>query len=418
MILFELDKIEKSKIKEYQNIKQNNVNLPIILVISIIVIFIVLFSQLVCYCTNPLSIQQIYAQNSDVIESVKKEQPVNETKLLASYNTLIANNYPYPIHYVEKINPGPAIIYNGIVMLKNSKPEDAHFSEWGMQRNLNLYNYPGPNQNISLFNIDGNSRDYPSGFMSSPLQFADRYISLNIGSVYKYPESAQITIQLEVVGDKNEYFLNFVNGRLGYEGWLENTYTKKITSNSSQLIDLAELISFKGDKYLYLDRINVNVEKDTEIGKFQFRIDPGKSTINTPTLIDDGLPYFVNGYVFQNDVVSNDYSYSFDDWQFKQILNQEFISSSSDNHLVVENNWDIKEVTKSKDNLTNNMHIKIVSERNLPLWDAPIIDVLTHYNMHNSLKQFGSPKDILFAVTVVLLTILAFYKRKTISILK
>ncbi len=381
----------------------------------IISVCFVLIIQMAVFHTNYFPIKLAYGENPDIIPAAKKEQPAGATQLLEKYDSLITNKFPYPVHYVEKLNAGPGIIYEGIVISKNSKPEDIKLNKWGNPNNLNLYNLPGPNKNISLINIDGNSFGGPAGFESPSLKYADRYISLNFGSIYKYPETAQITIQLEIVGDNDKYNLYLVNGRLGYEGWLENNYYKKITSNSSQLVDLVELVSLKRDNFLYLDKININIEKNTEISSFPFRIDFGKSTINTPEHLDDGALYLINGYVFQDKVLFNDFRYLFDNWEFKQILSQEFMVNPSDHHEVAPNSWDIKEVTKSIDNVTNDLHIKIISEKNMPLWDPPILDILTHLDLYNSLLQFGTPKDILFVVIMVRLIALAFHKRKSIS---
>ncbi|WP_458747531.1 hypothetical protein [Candidatus Nitrosocosmicus sp. T] len=415
MVFAEIYKIEKLKINEYLIIDKKNISISIIRVTCIIVILFVLFTQLICLCTNPLSIQLVYAQNSDIIESVKKEQLVNETKLLASYESLIANNYPYPIQFVQNLDPGPAIIHDGIVISNNSKSEEIQFNPWGFPHNLNLYNFSGPNENITLLYVDGGTSDNPAGFMSSPLRYTERYISMNTGFISKYPEIAQITIQLVLVGDKSEYILNFINGRLGYEGWLNNTYYEKISSNSSHLVDLTELISLNGDRYSYLEGINIIVEQDTQIGILQFRIDLGNSTVNTPALVNDGQSYFINGHVFQGIPVFSEYRFLFDDWQFKQILNQEFITNPTDDDIVATNNWNIMEMSKSENASTNNLHIKILSEKTFTLWEAPIFEVITHLDIYKSIISFGSPKDIIFVVIIVLLIVLAFHNGKNIS---
>ncbi|TVP41709.1 hypothetical protein [Candidatus Nitrosocosmicus arcticus] len=415
MTFLEIDTVKKAKVKKYLELKQKCVDLYTIYTLLVIGIFFILISQMVVCHNNLVPIKLTYGENSDVTNSVKEEQPANETQLFSSYKSLITNNFPYPIHFVEKFNVGPAIIYNGIVISKNLHAEDIELRKWGIPNNLNLYNFSGPNKNIKLFNIDGNSYGGPSGFESSSLNYTDRYISLNFGSIYKYPETAQVAIQLEVVGELSKYHLIFVNGRLGTEGWVENNLYRKITSNSSQLVDLVELISSKGDKFLNLDKIYINIEKDTQIGSFPFRIDFGKSTINTPEILDDGSSFFVNGFVFQDNVISNDFKYIFEDWEYKQILNQEFIVNPSDHHIIAANNWEVKKINKSKDNLTNNLYISLISEKNIPLWDLPILKVIPHLDIHNSLLHFGSPKDILFLSILVLLITLTFHKRKSFS---
>jgi hypothetical protein len=410
-------KIQELKGNEYPKINNKKISLSIILIITVLVILDVLFSQLNCVFPDSLPFHHVYAQNSDMMESIKKEQPEYETRVpAASYDALIANNYPYPIQFVQKLDPGPAIIHDGIAILKNSYSEDIQFKKWGFPNNLNLYNFPGPNENITLLYIDGETSDDTAGFMSVPLKYTERYFSMNFGSIFKYPETAQINVQLVTVGDKNEYNLNFVNGRLGYEGWLENNYYKKILSNSSHLVDLAELISLKGDRYSYVKQININVEKNTHVNIFQFRLDFGNSTLNTPALINDGQSYIVNGRVFQGVPVSNEFKFLFDDWQFRQILNQQFVTNPSDDHIIATNSWNTLKVIKPKDNATNNFLINLVSEKTFSLWDLPILTVIMHLDIYNSLINSGSPKDILFVITVVLLIVLVFRKGKSIPI--
>ena len=415
MTYFKIDDLKKTNLKEFIKLKHESANCSIVLKTVIISVCFVLIIQMAFYYTNYVPIKLVYGENPDIVQAVKMEQPAGATQLLETYDSLVNNKFPYPIHFVEKLNAGPGIIYDGIVISKNSKPDDLKLNKWGKPNNLNLYDLPGPNKNISLFNIDGNSFGGPAGFESTSLKYADRYISLNFGSIYKYPETAQLSIQLEIVGELGEYHLIFVNGRLGSEGWVENTLYKKITSNSSQLLDLDELISSRADKFLYLDKIFINIEKGTDIVSFPFRIDLGKSTINTPDTVEDGAPFFVNGFVFQEKVASNDIKYRFDDWEYIQILNQHFIADPSDSYIIAENNWEIKNIIKSIDNLTNTLHINLISEKNIPLWDLSILNVIPHLDLHNSLLQFGSPKDILFVAVLLLLITLAFYKTKSFS---
>jgi hypothetical protein len=351
------------------------------------------------------------------MELIKREQPEYETRVSsASYGALIANNHPYPIQYVQKLEPGPVIVHDGIVISKNSQSEEIQFSKWGFPNNLDLYAFPGPNENITLLYIDGETANNSAGFMSSPLKNVERYFSMNFGSIHKYPETAQISIQLIVEGDSDEYNIIFVNGRLDYEGWLENTYYKKISSNSSHLVDLGELISLKGDRYSYVKQVNINIEKNTQIDIFQFRLDFGNSTLNTPALIKDGQSYITNGQVFQGVPVSNEFKFLFDDWQFRQLLNQHFITNPSGNHTIATNSWNTIKLIETEDNATNNLHINLVSEKTFSLWDLPIFEVLMHLDIYDSLINFGSPKDILFVIIVVLLIVLVFRRDKSIPV--
>lgn len=411
LIFIHIDKIKKSEIRGYLVLDQRNISLSVILVPSIMIFVYILFGQFVSSYYNDVSVQYTFAQNSDVKEPVQKEL-LNKTKLISSYESLLSNNYPYPIRFVQNLQSGPAIIHDGIVILKNSKSEDIHFSEWGEVRNLNLYNFSGPNKNITLLYIEGSSPDYPSGFMSEPIRSSERYISLNFGSMNKDPETAQATIQLEIVGNKDKYYLDFVSGRLGYEGWRDNTFYKKITTNSSHLIDLDKFLSPKGDQYSYVEKINIIVEKDTQVDILQFRIDLGNSTVNTPAVLGEGKSYFVNGYSFQGVPLFNEYKYLFDDWKFKKVLSQGFMINESDpsvEHAIATNEWNIIEEIKSENNSSNTIYIKMLSEKTFSLWDLPILDVLAHLDIYNSVISFGSPQEILFVVVISILIVFALY---------
>lgn len=413
MLYYEPVKIEIQRIGDYLNKCQKSFSLSIILVPLVIFMLVILFSQLICSFTISWSIAPTYAQDAGLTESHNNDRSINETDQLDSYRALIANNYPYPIHFVQKLELGPAIIHDGIAISKNTKSEEIQFDKWGFPNNLNFYRFPGPNKNITLLYIDGNTAGSSSGFMSSELSSVERYISMNFGTINKYPKNAQITIQLEIVGDKGEYNLNFVNGRLSYEGWLKDTYYEKVSSNSSRLVDLAKLISLKGDRYSYLKQININVEKNIQIDIFQFRIDLGNSTINTPTLVNDGQSYFINGYAFQDNSLINNFTYLLHDWHFKQILKQEFITNPSDEYVIAPNNWNITKVSNIQDNSNNKIHIHLLSEKSFLLWEVPLFEVLTHLDIYNSLFEFGSPKDILFVTILTLLVMLTLRKSKS-----
>jgi hypothetical protein len=348
-----------------------------------------------------------------VFSPTNKNQNSSEQKVsMIPFKILSDKNYPYPVFQLANLIHGPAIVYNGIAISNNASSAKIEFSKWGHPSSLSYDIVKIPNKNISFLDIKGIIGDNAAGLMSPQIYYKGRYLSLNFGLANKIPESSQISIKLDVVGESNLYHIVFVNGRLQYESWVNNTLYKKISDNSNQLIDFVNLISSKGDKFLYLSNIQITIEKGTIINAFPFRIDFGKSTLNTPFTLNKDDSYYIAGYIFNDTVVKNDYKYILDDWKFLQVLNQEFELNPSNSYKIASNGWQIKNITEIKnENNPNKTSVLVESDNYIPMAKISIFDLILHIDLYNSILRFTSTKDILFIMLIISITLL-FYPKK------
>jgi len=320
--------------------------------ISMLIRVIILFNSLfIVFSVQYFHIMQVYGEPSEVTDLNQSGLMPNEIRTSISYETLLENNYPIPVQHVSKIIHGPAVVYEGTVISKNTSNDGVPLSKLIGGGSMELQQHEVPNQKISFSSLEGNSLDGTS-FGVDSLNYSGRYISLNFGNIEKHPESNQISFNFHIQAEKDTYKLILVNGRAYSDSWINNTFYQYIPQTSSKLVDLVEIVSSVGDKFSYLDKIQINIERGTLIDLLTFRIDLGKSTINTPGVINENISYFVDGLVFKDKIISTKYHYLFQDWSFKQILNQEFEIESSDDYIIKSIGWKINEMNESKDNRT------------------------------------------------------------------
>src|SRR5690606_6550312 len=101
------------------------------------------------------------------------------------------------------------------------------------------------------------------------------------------------------------YVYTLLNGRSPPYGWVNNTLYENLPlpHPTSKLIDLVKIVSSAGDKFSYLDRIQINIERGTLINPLTFRIDLGKTTMNTPGVIYDDNSYLIDGLIFKDKII-------------------------------------------------------------------------------------------------------------------
>ena len=153
------------------------------------------------------------------------------------------------------------------------------FLPWGGKEN-HLTISTNPTVHAVVFGgfiINGTTNNKPSGF-SSYQNYNGKYIGLSIGNLTKKsrdPETGdpQVSFDFYIKGEKGDYQLMFVNGRLNQEGWKNNTYFSRIDSYSSKLVSLKDLVASHGDVYSSLKRIGITFEKNIIINPLQFKID-------------------------------------------------------------------------------------------------------------------------------------------------
>jgi hypothetical protein len=351
----------------------------------------------------------VYGEPSEVTDLNQSSLTPNKIRTSISYETFHENNYPFPVQHFRGIIHGPAMVYAGTVISKNTSNDLVPLSKLTSRGSMELQQHEVPDQNIYFTSLEGDSLDGAS-FGADSLNYSGRYISLNFGNIEKHPESNQISFVFHIKAEKGNYKLIFVNGRANSDSWNKDTFIQHLPQGSSKLVDLVKMVSSFGDKFKYLDKIQLNIEKGTLINHSAFRIDLGKSTINTPGVINENISYFVDGLIFKDKIISTKYFYLFQDGRFKQILNQEFEIESDDEYVVKDNGWKINEMKEFKDNRTGKTIVNLVSEKNVNSKPLPILDILQHINIYNSLMATGTPKDILFIAVFVLIVFLFYPK--------
>lgn len=331
----------------------------------------------------------------------------NGLNLTNGYKSLLEKNFPFPIQRVDNIISPPLIVSGGIVISNNIPNDILSFAKIGKTTNLNLSTYVMEN-NIPFYSIVGDTAESTDSFISVPQNYSNRYISLNFGEIWKQPELNQVSLRFDIKGENNSYSIIFVHGRLYHEGWSNTTLFQKIISNSSVLVDLFDIVKSKGDNFKYLDNISINVERGTLINWFPFRIDLGKSTINPPDLLIQNESYYVSGNISKASDIQYNYRYLFEDWEFKQILNQQFVLSLDIPYTILSNGWKIINKSDSRENNSGVTILQLVSEKTIPLTQISPLESFPNVDFLGSILVFGSAKDLLF-ISVLILMILLFY---------
>lgn len=374
--------------------------------ISVIILFASFF---IVFSFQYLHVMKVYGEASELTDSNHNGLAPNDSGTSISYERLLENNYPFPVQHVSRIIGAPILVFEGTVISKNTSNDLVPLSKLTRGGGISLGKHQVPNKNIFFNSLEGKSPNGTS-FGTDVLNYTGRYLSLNFGSIEKTPESNQITFNFHIHGKKGTYKLTLINGESYSNGWINNTFYQNIPQGSSRLIDLVEMASSVGDEFTYLDRIQINIEKGTQIDLLTFRIEFGKTTINTPGVINEDISYLVNGLVFKDKINSIKYYYLLQDWDLKQILNQEFVIESSDDFIIESNGWKINQMDEFKDNKTGKTIITIKSERNVKSKQISFPEILQHFSIYHSLMSVGSPKDILF-IAVFAFVIFLFYPK-------
>lgn len=371
--------------------------------ITIIVTFLFIA---ISYSDDRISHRDIYGENNSLNRvNIQDSASLKNTAML--YESL-NEKFPILAHYVTKTIEGPAIVYNGIVISPNSTNEIIKLKKLTFNEGLDLNLHQDKVANFSFFTLDGDSYDNATSFESEQLNYSGEHISLNFGNIITHPQNNQVSFVFHLRGENDVYNLALVSGRLYLEGWLNNTFYQKIEPSSSLLLNLKDLVTEKHDKFLSLDKVYVNIEKDTQFESFPFRIDMGNSTIDTPGILESNKYYYVEGFVFDDEIISSTYQYKLKDWNFERILSQEFKVKSLRGYEISSNGWDVVDFNIAEDNKTKSTNIKIDSEIQLTFEQLNILDLIQNFNLYLSLKAFGSPKDILFIAVLIFLILMLF----------
>jgi hypothetical protein len=141
-------------------------------------------------------------------------------------------------------------------------------------QNLNIQSI-GLNS-IPTFLLKGDTNNKSSGFTAYK-KYNGTFISVTTGKRNKTHNNqsdpnSQFTISFKIKGNKSNYTLSFVNGRLSEEGWVNNNFYQPIGANESKLINLLNLISLKNDQYHNIEKIILVLEKNIKANPISFHI--------------------------------------------------------------------------------------------------------------------------------------------------
>jgi hypothetical protein len=175
------------------------------------------------------------------------------------------------------------LIYLPVTNLKAQTTNHEEINDVDMKLNWIPFN---TTQNLNIqsiglnstpaFLLKGDTDNKSSGF-NAHKQYNGTFISVTTGKINKTHNNqsdpnSQFTISFKIKGNKNNYILSFVNGRLSEEGWVDNNFYQPIEANESKLVNLQNLISLKNDQYSNIEKIILGLEKDTKANPISFHI--------------------------------------------------------------------------------------------------------------------------------------------------
>lgn len=382
------------------NVALNYNSIGIIAFICMMIMTTIIYS----YIDSAFAIEHIN-NDSGYNNTSNKKSNVHKDTSLARYQDMIKESYPVPVRFIDSIVTGPAILFDGVSIARNTTLDQINFSKWTNSPNLKIYSYAGPTNNISFFTIQSTNFQMPVGFVSNLINYQGKYVSLNFGNIIKNPRDNQVAIDLEIEGMKQEYKILLVNGRLGLNDWVNNTRYMKIQENSSLLLDLPKIIAEKKDEYLRVKKFTIVIEKDTNIASFPFRLDLGKSTLNLPTVISPLEQYYLSGMIFDGGAAPTNSTYVLDNWNFKQLIDQIFYLDPHFRYDIQLNGWDITGSQLSHDPSSNYYKLRLSAEKIRDFRELNLYNIVQSLDIIESAKRFGSPKDLLFVLIICIITL-------------
>jgi hypothetical protein len=263
--------------------------------------------------------------------------------------------------------------------------------------------------NSSLLELEGRSGLSTVGFVSQPLNYTGRYVSLMLANATIFPTDSQISFVIDVKGIHRSYHLILVHGALPIEGWSNYSFFKAINSFSSILIDLPRFITSIGDQYSSVKSIGIIVQGNTTVNPLYFRIDLKRTTENTPVRLPGGNLFSVIGNVSDGLNVLKGTRYIFNNWNLHSLIDLE-MSEKSGNDKLVENGWNVLDIQKLKNNKTNTSTALLRAYRPIAADHLPLATILLNFDSYYTLMHLG-PKDLLFLVVIISAPLLLYYRR-------
>jgi chitodextrinase len=351
--------------------------------------------------SRPFKIREL-AVNQNEVKSMNEK--INSIQEMQKFPSILE-----PISSVLQRN---TYVTDGIVIMRNSSYSYIGFERWGLQNNLALDVFYKNNEVGEFYRLTGSTGNMPSGYISDELNYTGRYVSIFFGQIVKTPDR-QLSIALDVLGEKGRYKFFFINGYLNIMGLRGNNYYSKIIPNSSRLIDLIDIISGLNDRYIALEKIEINVQNNAQINKFEFRIDLGKSTVNTPILVPGGGSFYVIGHVLNEGPVLSNFRYLINNLELKKALDIRF-NLKSNHYKIVDSGW---EITNRESNVSSHGGIvSITAKRPLSMEEFNPW-VILQLDIPSSLKEMRQ-NDLLFLFVFVIGSSLLIAQSNFLSVRK
>ena len=188
---------------------------------------------------------------------------------------------------------------------------------------------------------------------------------------------------------------------MNINGWHGNYYYQDISSYSSTLIDLKELIASHGDNYSFVENISVRIQKEITT-YIEFRIDLNKTTEKLPVEPPAGNSYYVVGNVQKYNSILLDSKFFYHNLGFHKLVNAEYLSESTDFNII-SNGWDVSNVKKWEDVKSGSTNITLTAERNIKTEE--ILTLIFNFDVYKSLIEIGEKDLLLIGVILALFTL-------------
>lgn len=132
-----------------------------------------------------------------------------------------------------------------------------------------------------IFRIIGQTQERDVHLISQPTNFTGANISLTLGDILKYGNSSRFPIaddvpihfKFKIHGNRTEYVLDFVQGTFWERGWdQKGTYYVGADVHSTSSINVEDLLREKGDTYLTVNEMRIELPSRTAFNPLDFRV--------------------------------------------------------------------------------------------------------------------------------------------------
>jgi hypothetical protein len=193
-------------------------------------------------------------------------------------------NYANPknISLSKHVPPYYSPPYRPKQFVRNSN--DFIFDIVGNQTNNRIHIGSISNQSslgTGILRIIGKTENKPIRFITQPFHYKGNIIKLTLGDVVKYGNLSKyekydtpIMFIFNVQGSKSQYKVAFVQGWYWRKGWDANTKTYYVGTSMHNFTSLSldKLLKERGDTYIEINRMAINIPQSTVVNPLDFQI--------------------------------------------------------------------------------------------------------------------------------------------------